>query len=220
MTYIWRKSVPVKVFRNVNVGFVRFWKVLALYQETSCFVASSDRGQCPCEVALLFSMIYYKKRTAATLKRAADVTKINAGFAPKTVNKNTQFSNSTFALMGYLGGGDSHTASLMLRLKLQRPVSECPSSCRWHGVTLQAFVSHDIRWSQIAGRFRTTSLPCSINVSFGTCDFSGVRRKFSWGGFGSGSNGVHLYLVFAVCDVTIWRHFHVSKPTFWRSLLT
>jgi len=32
---------------------------------------------------------------------------------------------------------------------------------------------------------------------------SGVRRKFSWGGFGSGSYGGHLYLVFAVCDVTI-----------------
>jgi len=49
---------------------------------------------------------------------------------------------------------------------------------------------------------------------------SGVRRKFSWGGFGSGPYGGHLYLVFAVCDFTIWRHFHVSKPTFWRSFLT
>jgi len=32
---------------------------------------------------------------------------------------------------------------------------------------------------------------------------SGVRRKFSWGGFGSGSCGGHLYLVCTVCDVTI-----------------
>jgi len=31
--------------------------------------------------------------------------------------------------------------------------------------------------------------------------------------------GGHLYLVCPVCDVTIWRHAHVSKPTFWRSLL-
>jgi len=23
----------------------------------------------------------------------------------------------------------------------------------------------------------------------------------------------------AVCDITLWRHFHVSKPTFWWSLL-
>jgi len=36
----------------------------------------------------------------------------------------------------------------------------------------------------------------------------------SWGSYGG-----HLYLVCAVCDVTIWRHFHVSKPRFWRSLL-
>jgi len=31
--------------------------------------------------------------------------------------------------------------------------------------------------------------------------------------------GGHLYLMCAICDVTIWRHSHVSKPTFWRSLL-
>jgi len=47
---------------------------------------------------------------------------------------------------------------------------------------------------------------------------SGVRRKFSWG-FHSVAYGGHLYLVCAVCDVTIWRHIRVSKPTFWRSLL-
>ena len=29
----------------------------------------------------------------------------------------------------------------------------------------------------------------------------------------------HLSFVCAVCDVTIWRHIHVSKLTFWRSLL-
>jgi len=34
-------------------------------------------------------------------------------------------------------------------------------------------------------------------------EISGVRRKFSWGGFGSGSDGGYLYLVCAVCDVTI-----------------
>jgi len=27
----------------------------------------------------------------------------------------------------------------------------------------------------------------------------------------------HLYLVCAICDVTIWRHINISKPTFWRS---
>ena len=32
--------------------------------------------------------------------------------------------------------------------------------------------------------------------------------------------GGDLYLVCAVSDVTIWRHIHVSNPTFWRSLLT
>jgi len=42
-------------------------------------------------------------------------------------------------------------------------------------------------------------------------------QQIFMGGFGSGSYGGHL--VCAVSDVTIWRHFHVSKPTFWRSLL-
>jgi len=32
--------------------------------------------------------------------------------------------------------------------------------------------------------------------------------------------GGHLYFVCAVCDITISCHIHVSKPTFWRSLLT
>jgi len=34
------------------------------------------------------------------------------------------------------------------------------------------------------------------------------------------AHGGHLYLVWAVCDVIIWRHIHVSTPKFWRSLWT
>ena len=49
---------------------------------------------------------------------------------------------------------------------------------------------------------------------------NGVRRKFSWGGVHSVAYGGHLYLVCALCDVTTGRHIHVSKPTFWRRLLT
>jgi len=48
---------------------------------------------------------------------------------------------------------------------------------------------------------------------------SGVRRKFSWAAH-SVAYGGHLYLGCAICDVTIWRLIHVSKPTFWRSLMT
>jgi len=40
------------------------------------------------------------------------------------------------------------------------------------------------------------------------------------GVFHSVTNGGHLYLVCAVCDVTIWHYGHVSKPSFWRTLLT
>jgi len=39
------------------------------------------------------------------------------------------------------------------------------------------------------------------------------------GGVHSVAYDCHLYLVCAVCDVTILRHVHVSTPTFWRSLL-
>jgi len=45
-------------------------------------------------------------------------------------------------------------------------------------------------------------------------------QKLFMGGFHSVAQGSHLYLVCAVCDVTKWRHSPVSKPTFWRSLLT
>ena len=40
------------------------------------------------------------------------------------------------------------------------------------------------------------------------------------GGVHSVAYGGHLYLVCAVCDVAIWRHIHVFKSMFWRSLLT
>ena len=39
------------------------------------------------------------------------------------------------------------------------------------------------------------------------------------GGVHSVPYGGHLFVV-DLCGVTIWRHIHVSKPTFWRSLLT
>jgi len=45
-------------------------------------------------------------------------------------------------------------------------------------------------------------------------------QKIFLGGVSPGSYGGHLYLVCALCDVTIFRNFHVSKPTFWRNLLT
>ena len=38
------------------------------------------------------------------------------------------------------------------------------------------------------------------------------------GRFHSVAYGCHLYLVCAVCDVTIWCHIHVSKPTFSRNV--
>jgi len=40
------------------------------------------------------------------------------------------------------------------------------------------------------------------------------------GAFDSVEYDGHFYLVRAVRDVTTWRHNHVSKQTFWRSLLT
>jgi len=68
----------------------------------------------------------------------------------------------------------------------------------------------------------------SGNCKYGICALLCAPPRFSpvayaenfHGGVRSGSYGGHLYLVCALCDVTIWRHFHVSKPTFWRSLLT
>ena len=45
-------------------------------------------------------------------------------------------------------------------------------------------------------------------------------ETFHVGGFHSLAYGGHLYLVCVVCDVIIWRQIHVSKPTFWRNLLT
>jgi len=43
---------------------------------------------------------------------------------------------------------------------------------------------------------------------------SGIRRKFSWGVHPVAYGG-NLYLLCALRDVTIRRHIHVSKQTFW-----
>jgi len=95
------------------------------------------------------------------------------------------------------------------------------------------FVEYDLSVFDVASTSRfvicvrqhSQSLECSFhkfclyNLRSITAPHSGVRRKFSWGGFHSVAYGGHLYLVCAVWDVTIWRHIHVSKPTFWRSFL-
>jgi len=44
-------------------------------------------------------------------------------------------------------------------------------------------------------------------------------QKIFIGAVHSVAYGGHLYLVCAVCGVIIWRHNHVSKPSFWWSLL-
>jgi len=40
------------------------------------------------------------------------------------------------------------------------------------------------------------------------------------GGFHSVACGDRVHLICALCDVTIWRHIHVSKRTFWQIFLT
>jgi len=74
---------------------------------------------------------------------------------------------------------------------------------------------------QCFSTFRKTVRTLLFNENFirTTNTSSSVRRKFSWG-FHSVAYGGHFYFVSAVCDVTIKRHIHVSKPTFWRILLT
>ena len=80
---------------------------------------------------------------------------------------------------------------------------------------------------------RTLSYACSTAriqqdisaVSFCRCkllwrgDEQWRTKKIFMGAFQLAVCGGHLYLVYAICDVTIWSHIHFSKPTFWRSLL-
>jgi len=61
--------------------------------------------------------------------------------------------------------------------------------------------------------------PAYIVVFWGMLQTLAYAEKISWG-FSFSGTWWSFVLVCAVCDVTIWRHIHVSKPTFWRSLLT
>jgi len=68
-------------------------------------------------------------------------------------------------------------------------------------------------------RLASSTSSCSSLVSEVMLHFQWRTQKIFMRGFHSVAYGGHLYLVCALCDVTIWRHIHVSKPTFWRSLL-
>jgi len=94
-----------------------------------------------------------------------------------------------------------------------------------HCVNLKQWFSTGSRWPIHLST--ESSINLWKNVHWPMCNT--VSTSYSWavayaenfhGRFGSRSYGGYLYLVCTVCDVTIWRHFHVSKPTFWRSLLT
>ena len=82
-----------------------------------------------------------------------------------------------------------------------------------------------LRWNQSAQRWIGKKVP---NFTFNTkrmsnkstVDAVGHEKIFMEGVFLSVACGGHLHFMFSVCDVTIWRHIHVSKLTFWRSLLT
>jgi len=66
---------------------------------------------------------------------------------------------------------------------------------------------------------RTVLLLTSSGMRFRHCSSVAYAENFH-GGFLSVAYGGHLHLLFALCDVTIWCHIHLSKTTFWRSLLT
>jgi len=70
-----------------------------------------------------------------------------------------------------------------------------------------------------------------VKASMITVLISGVQRSGdTWGDcligcppsklrYWAVAYGGHCYWIYVVCDVTIRRHIHVCKPTFWRNLL-
>jgi len=83
-------------------------------------------------------------------------------------------------------------------------------------VDLMLFITFLLLVKHLQSKFVFTSNRAGWELDPGG---SGVRRKFWWEWFHSAAYGGHLCLVCAVCDVTIWRHIHISKPIVWRSLL-
>ena len=76
-------------------------------------------------------------------------------------------------------------------------------------------------FSSFTGILKNFSVISCFSIAIHTRTHHQLRtQKIFMAGFHSVAYGGRLYLVCTVCDVTIWRHFHVSKPTLWRSLLT
>ena len=99
--------------------------------------------------------------------------------------------------------------------------------------TSAIFFSH---WLLIVGYWKWTTAKVFAQVHFSTafenlnpsqCSNTAIvkqnrKRPVAYAVHGVSFSDIcgHFHLMWAVCDVTIWRHVHVSKPTFWRSLLT
>jgi len=68
---------------------------------------------------------------------------------------------------------------------------------------------------------RRFALFCSTKISFAQPTLAmAYTENFHWGRGHAVAYGGHFYFLSAVCDVIIARHIPVSKPMFWRSLLT
>ena len=80
---------------------------------------------------------------------------------------------------------------------------------RYDSVRCTRFRLNNKRWALLS---KKQFLPISLRVAY--------SENFHGAGFHSVAYTGHLHLVCAVCDVTISRRIHVSKPTFRRSLLT
>jgi len=62
--------------------------------------------------------------------------------------------------------------------------------------------------------FATEAVACRGLVTPGATAWLDAPVKFQYWAVAYGS---HCYWIYAVCNVTIWRHIHVCKPTFWRT---
>jgi len=98
------------------------------------------------------------------------------------------------------------------------------SNCRKSALPLETWLHSENHYCSFCCRFFVRLENGSLRIRFclrvkKQVVNSGVRRKFSWRGVHSVAYDGHLYLVCAFCDVTIWRHSHISKRTFWRRLL-
>jgi len=134
----------------------------------------------------------------------------------------TEWLWSRFVLASCGQTGDVHCSFLMAKARLGPvktvSIPRLELLAATQAVKIDQIVRNEMLLAWASAEIFPEGATSTFCLSFSGCyQCSGVRRNFH-GGFIQCR--MLVICSWCVCDDTVWRHIHISTPTFWRSLLT